>query len=295
VKRILLTGKNGQVGWELQRALSVLGEVIAFDSKALNLAEPSAIRSLVQASRPHIIVNAAAYTAVDKAESEPEVVDAVNGKGPEILAEEARRSGATLVHFSTDYVFDGKSSTPYLETSPTAPLSAYGKSKLHGEQAIIDSQCKHLIFRTSWVYANRGKNFMLTMLNLARSKPLLSIVNDQRGAPTWARSIAEGAAQVLSRTLNSHQEESWGIYNLTCSDQTTWFGFASAIFELYRNLDPNFTIPELKAITTKEYPTPAQRPLYSVLDNRKVQNAFHVNLPHWKRALELCLQERFTS
>lgn len=293
MKRILLTGKNGQVGWELQRALSVLGEVIAFDSKGLNLAEPSALRSLIQASRPHVIVNAGAYTAVDKAESETAIANSINSKGPSILAEEARRCGAILVHYSTDYVFDGKATTPYLESFSTSPLNAYGQSKLLGEQAIIESSCKHLIFRTSWVYANRGKNFLLTMLNLARTKPSLSIVDDQLGAPTWCRSIAEGTAQVLARVLNTHNNEYWGIYNMTCADQTSWFGFAKAIFETARVFDPTFPTPELKPITTQEYPTPAKRPAYSVLDNHKLQNAFQIALPHWKRALELCLQERF--
>jgi dTDP-4-dehydrorhamnose reductase len=294
MKRILLIGKNGQVGWELQRTLSCLGEVFAHDSDTLNLADPSMLRAVVQALHPHIIVNAGAYTAVDKAESELDLAMAVNGTGPAILAEEARRWGSILVHYSTDYIFNGEATTPYGENAPVSPLNAYGKSKWAGEQAVRDSKCKHLIFRTSWVYGNRGKNFFLTMLNLAKTKPSLSVVEDQIGAPTWSRSIAEATAQSLLQAIGAKGDELWGTYHMTCGEQTSWFGFAEAIFAAAHEKDTTFKIPELKPIPTSGYPTPAKRPAYSVMDNRKLESAFHLRLPSWKKALELCIQERTT-
>lgn len=292
MKRILLTGKDGQVGWELQRALANLGQLYAFDSEGLNLADPYMVRSVVQSVHPHVIVNAGAYTAVDKAEAEPDIAMSINAKGPAVLAEEAKRCGSILVHYSTDYVFDGQSTVPYSETAIPNPLSAYGRSKLEGEKAIVESRCKHLVFRTSWVYGNRGKNFLLTMLNLARTKPALSIVDDQIGAPTWSRSIAEATAQALIQTIWSKNELVWGIYHMTCAESTSWFGFAKEIFQSAHAMNPDFNIPELTPIPTSGYPAPAKRPLYSVMDNHKIQNNLHISLPSWKKALELCLQDR---
>lgn len=290
MKRILITGKRGQIGWELQRTLSPLAEVYATDYDTLDLKDPSAIRTVIQKVRPHVIVNAGAYTSVDKAETENDLNVAINAKGPAILAEEARRSGAILVHYSTDYIFDGSSTTPYLESASTHPLSAYGSAKLQGEQAIIHSGCKYLIFRTSWIYANRGKNFLLTMLNLASSKPSLSVVNDQIGAPTWARSVAEGTAFALHQVMYTYKEDKWGIYNMTCSGSTTWYDFAKEIFSLCKDISV-----EVLPIPSLGYPTAAKRPAYSLLDNQKLLNSFNIVLPHWKQALELCLQERSLS
>lgn len=286
MKRILLTGKNGQIGWELQRTLSSLGQVYATDYDTLDLKAPATIRSTIQKIRPHIIVNAGAYTSVDKAETEIDLNTAVNVKGPAVLAEEAHHTGAILVHYSTDYIFDGLGQSPYLETSNPNPLSEYGKAKLLGEEAIVRSGCKHLIFRTSWIYANRGKNFLLTMLNLGKNKPHLSVVNDQIGAPTWARCVAEGTALALHQVMNTSKDERWGIYNMSCAGKTSWYEFAKEIFSLSQEN------VEIEPITTAEYPTPAKRPAFSLLDNKKISNAFNISLPDWKQALELCLQER---
>lgn len=295
MRRILLIGKNGQVGWELQRTLACLGEVHAFDSSNLNLADPSMIRSVIQTIHPQIVVNAGAYTAVDKAESEKELSHSINAKGSAILADEARRWGFMLVHYSTDYVFDGKSTAPYTENAATGPINNYGQSKLDGEIAIRDSKCKHLIFRTSWVYSNRGKNFLATMLNLAKTKTSLSIVSDQVGAPTWSRSIAEATSLIVQQTLRTTGDSLWGTYHMTCEGETSWHGFAQEIFSLMSAYDTTFKAPEVKAITAAEYPTPAKRPAYSMLDNHKLNSTFNIALPNWKKALELCLQERITA
>ncbi|MFA6917109.1 MAG: dTDP-4-dehydrorhamnose reductase [Parachlamydiales bacterium] len=289
MKRILLIGKNGQIGWELHRTLSALGEVFATDYDTLDLKDAATIRATVQKVRPHIIVNAGAYTSVDKAESELDLNNAVNSKGPAILADEARKSGAILVHFSTDYIFDGTAQIPYSETAASKPLSAYGSAKLQGELAIVNSGCKYLIFRTSWIYSNRGKNFLLTMLSLAQTKPIISVVNDQIGAPTWARSVAEGTALALHQVMYTNKEEKWGTYNMSCAGKTTWYEFTQEIFRLC----PNPQV-EIQPIPTTQYPTPAKRPAFSLLDNQKILNTFNISLPHWKQALELCLQERTT-
>lgn len=286
-RRILLIGKNGQVGWELQRTLATLGEIRAFGSAELDLADAGALRDAVAARRPDIIVNAAAYTAVDKAESEPELTRAVNAAAPGILAEEAARMGALLVHYSTDYVFDGAKDGPYTEDDAPAPLGVYGATKLAGEQAIRAAGCRHLIFRTSWVYGGRGKNFLLTMLRLAKEREELKVVDDQYGAPTWSRSIAEASAQALA-ALSCHPapETLFGTYHLTCAGRTTWHGFTRAILDTA----PLPRQPRLEPIPTSAYPLPAKRPANSVLSNAKLAAAFGLALPDWRQALTLCLE-----
>lgn len=287
-RNILLTGKNGQVGWELQRTLAPLGNVHAFGSAELDLSDATALRNAVHALRPDIIVNAAAYTAVDKAESEPELAAAINTTAPGILAEEAARLGALLVHYSTDYVFDGSKDSPYLENDATSPLNVYGTTKLAGEEAIRAAGCQYLIFRTSWVYGGRGKNFLLTMLRLAREREELKVVDDQYGAPTWSRAIAEGSALALA-ALACHPttETLLGTYHLTCAGRTTWHGFTEAILDGA----PLPRQPRLEPIPTSAYPLPAKRPTNSVLSNAKLEQAFGLVLPDWRRALALCLDE----
>ncbi len=271
--RILLTGCNGQVGWELARTLSSLGEVVATDSKTLDLADADAIRRLMAEARPRIVVNPAAYTAVDKAESEAERAYAINAVAPGILAEEAEKLGALLVHYSTDYVFDGSGETPWREDDATGPLNVYGASKLAGEQAIRERCRRHLIFRTSWVYGARGANFLLTMRRLMRERPELKIVADQIGAPTWCRHLAEATAQVLAQVQSpfrgADKPEPWGI----------------------QALDPPQTPARLLPIPSSDYPTPARRPLNSRLDNGKLERVFGLRLPEWREALRLCLDK----
>ena len=223
--RILLTGKNGQVGWELQRTLAPLGEVVVLDRRQLDLSDPDQIRERVREISPDLIVNAAAYTAVDRAEAEPEPAMAVNGTAPGLLAEEAKRIGAAIIHYSTDYVFDGAKTTPYTEEDAPNPLNVYGRTKLAGEQAVQAAGVPHLILRTSWVYGMRGKNFLLTILRLAREREELKIVDDQIGAPTWSRTIAEATAQILTSGAWPVSGAS-GIYHLTASGSTSWYGFA---------------------------------------------------------------------
>lgn len=284
--RILLTGSNGQVGWELQRTLATLGTVIAPSSRELDLAQPDSIRRLVRELKPQLIVNPAAHTAVDKAESEHDLAYAVNAVAPGVLAEETQRLGATLLHYSTDYVFDGTLSRPYSEADTPAPLSVYGQSKLEGEQAIAASSCAHLILRTSWVYGLRGRNFLLTMQKLMAERAELNIVSDQIGAPTWSRTIAEASAQIVAqlRMDPRRTREVSGIYNLTCAGHTSWHGFASAIARL------TGSNCQLNAIPTSAYPTPAARPANSVLAHDKLTLTFGLHMPNWETALQLCLQ-----
>lgn len=291
MRRILLTGKNGQVGFELQRLLPPLGEVVALDVQDLDLASPDAIRAKVSAIKPQIIVNAAAYTAVDKAESEPELAMKINGIAPGVLAEEAKRLGAFMIHYSTDYVFDGTKSRPYTETDTPNPLSVYGCSKLAGDQAIQATGVPHYIFRTSWVYGTRGQNFLRTMLRVGRERPELRIVNDQIGAPTWARFIADMTAQVLSKVSGNPDQakEKSGLYNLTASGSTSWFGFAEAIFLEARSVTPDANVPKLIPIPTSSYPLPARRPANSCLNNSTIIQAFDLTIPHWKAMLTECI------
>ncbi len=295
MNRILLMGRNGQVGWELQRTLTTLGEVIAFDRHDMDLADPDSIRRAVREHKPNLIVNAAAYTAVDKAEKEPDIAMAVNGIAPGILAEEAKKLGAAVIHYSTDYIFDGSKNTPYTEEDAPNPLNVYGKTKLAGEQAIQAVGAPYLILRTSWVYGMRGKNFLLTILRLARERDEIKVVNDQIGAPTWSRMIAEATAQILVQfysRLTFHPSlltDIGGIYHMTAGGQTSWFGFAEAIL----NYAPGSVapVPHLTPIITEEYPTPAKRPRNSVMSNVKLDHQFDVKMPRWEIGLRLCIEE----
>ena len=286
---ILLTGKNGQVGWELQRALLPLGRVAAFGHGELDLADPGAVRRKLDEVRPEVVVNAAAYTAVDKAESEPEQANAVNAAAPALLAQEAARRGALLIHYSTDYVYDGAKAAPYVESDKTNPLGAYGRSKLAGEEGIRASGCDHLIFRTSWVYAARGANFLRTILRLAAEREELRIVMDQIGAPTWARLIAEATALALRQALaeRRHGRFESGLFHLACAGETSWHGFASAIVASRSGLRVKTVTP----ITTAYYPLPAPRPANSRLDTSAFRARFGLALPDWRDCLPLCLEE----
>jgi dTDP-4-dehydrorhamnose reductase len=287
----LLAGPSGQVGWELQRSLAPLGEVIALDRSRLDLSQPDLLRETVRAIAPDAIVNAAAYTAVDRAESEPELARAINAIAPGVLAEEAQRLDAILVHYSTDYVFDGTKSEPYVETDPTNPLNVYGRTKLEGERAIGASGCRHLTLRTSWVYGARGSNFLLTMLRLARERrTALRIVDDQIGAPTWARDIAQATAALLARpALAARGAE--GLYHLTASGSTSWYGFAQAIFGSPEMARLGVVAPAIEAIPTSAYPTPARRPANSRLDCGQLFSRAGVRLAAWDNPLARCLAE----
>ncbi|MDX1976943.1 MAG: dTDP-4-dehydrorhamnose reductase [Pseudanabaenaceae cyanobacterium bins.68] len=295
--KILITGAQGQVGYELGGVCRHLGEVFLCDRDRLDLTNPQAIRELVADLKPNLIINSAAYTAVDRAETEPELAIAVNHTAPQVLAEAAAAQGASLIHYSTDYVFDGKLERPYRETDVPNPLSVYGRTKLAGEQAIAAVGLPHLILRTSWVYGTRGKNFMLTMLKLARQKPELKIVADQIGAPTWSRTIARATGEIITRLATAPPQDlsaaiapHQGIYHLTSQGFTSWYGFAQAIFAA----DPQAAeqiLERVSPITTAEYPTPAQRPLNSRLDLRKICYTFNLRLPDWQPTLAQVLQE----
>lgn len=294
--KILLLGKNGQLGWELQRALAPLGEVIACGRKEADLEDLTALRNLVQSVSPEIIVNAAAYTAVDKAESEPERATRINTEAVELLAEQTSLLGGLLIHYSTDYVFSGTKKGAYLETDTTGPHSVYGKSKLAGEQAVSASDCDHLIFRTSWVYAARGNNFIRTILRLATERDTLKVVSDQLGAPTSAELLADITANCLYRLnydadIYPEENNMGGTYHLTAGGLTSWHGFARFILtEAQRyGLPLRATAGTVRAISTAEYPLPAERPANSELSTKKLRYAFGLELPPWefhaKRAL----------
>lgn len=289
--KILLLGKNGQVGWELQRSLAPLGELLAADRQIADLENPQQLRELVSDYKPSIIVNASAYTSVDKAESEPERAKAINTDAVALLAEEARRIDSCLIHYSTDYVFNGSGSTPYPEFAPTAPLNVYGKTKLEGELAIQASGCRHLIFRTSWVYAARGNNFIKTMLRLAKEREQLSVINDQIGAPTGAELIADVTSFIL-RTLEQQADIS-GVYHLVASGATSWHNYACFILEQARKAGVALKInpPAVKAIPSSEYLVAASRPLNSRLDNQKLQKKFGIHLPVWQHGVARALEE----
>lgn len=306
--KILLIGKNGQVGRELLHHLPSLGEVIAMGHHQLDLSDLDGIRRVLLELRPRLIVNAAAYTAVDQAEAEPTATQTVNAEAPAVMSQEAKKIGAALVHFSTDYVFDGSKRTPYEESDPPNPLSVYGRTKLEGERAIQAAGVPHLIFRTSWVYDTQGKNFLRTILRLATQKEELRVVNDQIGAPTWSRMIASGTAQILKKCLSadseiSRLEEYSGVYNMTASGETTWYDFARAILEAFSDpsrLGPWFaaatggkpiTITRLLPILTRDFPTAARRPAYSVLSNAKLGKVFGIRLPHWRSQLQMAVWE----
>jgi dTDP-4-dehydrorhamnose reductase len=280
MKKILLTGREGMIGWELERALASLGTVFAFDRKGFDLSDPIGMRKTLREYHPDIIVNAAAYTAVDQAEFEKEAALAINGIAPGILAEEAYLLNAKLIHYSTDYVFDGTKFGSYKEEDQPNPLNYYGESKLVGEKAIASIGGDYLILRTSWIFGNRKKNFLTTMQQLGLKKESLSIVNDQAGAPTWCRFIAEATAQILSQKKDSLS----GIYHLSASGKTSWFQFAEAIFNSGMH-----GRPKLSPIPSKDYPSPAKRPQNSVLDNSKVGKDFGISIPDWQTGLALCL------
>ncbi len=299
VKRILLTGKTGQVGWELQRSLAPLGRVIALDRTQMDLTNPDSIRQAIRETAPNIIVNAAGYTAVDKSEAEPELAIQVNAVAPGVMAEEARRLGALIIHYSTDYVFDGFKDGSYSEEDPTNPLSAYGRSKLMGEQAIQSAGAPHLIFRTSWVYSARGNNFVRTILRLARERGELKIVNDQVGAPTSASTIAEITAQVLAQAITAQGFsmgpllEKSGLYHLTAAGAVSWFGFAEAILTEAETV-LGIKVPSLIPISTSDYPLPAQRPANSRLNTARLTRIFGLMPPNWDSALKSCIRELAT-
>ncbi|KVF74430.1 dTDP-4-dehydrorhamnose reductase [Burkholderia sp. FL-7-2-10-S1-D7] len=286
---ILLTGVNGQVGFELMRSLQGLGNVVALDRSALDLSDLKQVARVVREIKPGLIMNPAAYTAVDAAESDVSGAMRINAEAPGVLAEEALRIGAVLIHYSTDYVFDGTKSIPYIEEDQVNPQNIYGKSKLAGEQAIAAVGCPHLIFRTSWVYGSRGKNFLRTMLRLGAERDELSVVADQVGAPTWSVTIAAMSAQILAQSRVADEREWWeahsGIYNLTSAGATSWCGFAEAIFA-HAHL-PNK--PIVKPIPTTAYPTPAARPANSRLSSAKLVQTFGLEAPDWEQALRLCL------
>lgn len=285
---ILLTGVNGQVGWELRRTLATLGTVSAPTRSQLDLSDPGAIRSLVRSLRPDLIVNPAAHTAVDKAESEPELARAVNAIAPAIMAEEAAKLGAAMIHYATDYVFDGNKAGAYTEDDTTHPLGVYGQTKLEGENAIRAAGIPYLILRTSWVYGLRGGNFLRTMQRLFKERDQLRIVADQYGAPTWSRMIAEATAQILAQQPFAPGKAALhGTYNLTSRGRASWYQFAQAILD--RTIQPDAKRPELIPIPSTDYPTPAQRPANSVLAGDKLLRNFGLALPDWEVALELCL------
>ncbi len=291
--RILVTGRDGQVGWELERCLAGLGEVIGVGRRQFDLARPKAVYAELDKMSPDVIVNAAAYTAVDRAETDEEAALTVNAAAPGELARWARRNGAALVHYSTDYVFDGSGDVPWRETDVPRPLSAYGRSKLAGEEAIRTGGCSHLILRTSWIYAMRGQNFLRTMLRLAGEREELRVVSDQIGAPTWARTLAQATAHILARAgasraaLTTSFADRGGTFHLASRGHCSWYDFANRIFELCP--DPQRPLQGVTPISTQAYPTPALRPRNSRLCVAHAESTWNLQLPNWDDALRLCL------
>lgn len=290
--KLLLLGKNGQVGWELQRSLAPLGEVVALDRQTggdiSNLTE---LAHTIRSVRPDVIANAAAHTAVDKAESEPDLALRLNAEAPEVMAREAKSLGALLVHYSTDYVFDGAGTAARKEEDETGPLSVYGRTKLEGEKRIAATHCRHLIFRTSWVYAARGGNFAKTMLRLAQERETLSVINDQWGAPTGADLIADVTAHAV-RHVKTHEGDD-GLYHLVAAGETNWHAYASHVIEQAKRLRPElgWKVQNIAAVPTTAFPTPATRPLNSRLDTQKLQAALQLHLPAWQQGVDRMLQE----
>ncbi|MDN7586552.1 dTDP-4-dehydrorhamnose reductase [Burkholderia seminalis] len=288
---ILVTGVNGQVGFELLRSLQGLGRVVACDRSMLDLSDLDRVRSVVRELKPSIIVNPAAYTAVDKAETDVDAARRLNAEVPRAFAEEAARLGAALVHYSTDYVFDGTKDGAYVETDATNPQNVYGLTKLEGEQAIAATGCAHLILRTSWVYGRRGKNFLLTMLKLGSERPELRVVADQVGAPTWSKTIATATSHIVTQALAADDADWWaqrsGVYHFTSAGATSWHGFAEAIFAHAMGE----RAPKVLPIPASDYPVPAKRPSNSRLSHDKLTEAFGLRLPDWADALKLCLSE----
>ncbi len=276
------------MGWELNHSLSSIGTVFAMSKKQMDLSKPETLSPVIQEIHPDIIINAAAYTAVDKAESEPELAMTINGIAPGVIAQEAKKIGAGMVHYSTDYVFDGKSTSPYKEKDLPCPLSVYGKSKLAGDKGVIRANIPHIILRTSWVYSLRGSNFLLSIQKLAQTRNQIKVVDDQIGAPTWSRAIAEGTVRILQQckveenTINFVHS---GVFNMSCDGQTSWFNFAKQILEVSGLIKDIELIP----IPNIEYPTAAVRPKNSLLSNTKLKQTFHYDMPHWTIALNECL------
>lgn len=290
MQRILVPGANGQVGWELLTALEPLGTVIGLDRSGMDLASPDSIRRAIRNAKPDVIVNAAAYNNVDRAESESALAMQVNGIAPGVMAEEAKRLRAILVHYSTDYVFDGERNQPCVEEDPPNPVNSYGKSKLAGERAVEAVGGRYLTLRTSWVYSARGSNFVLTVLRLAREKPELSMVDDQSGSPTWARALARATAELLRRKelIARHS----GIYHLVAGGHTSRYAFAKAIIDIMKELSG---IPDgwasVKPITTEQYPLPARRPPHPVISTEKIKRVFGIEMPRWEDQLRSCLRD----
>lgn len=293
--RILVTGANGQVGWELVRCLLPLGEVVAADRRIMDLSDSYAIRDVVRGIKPDLIVNAAAYTAVDRAEEETRLAEQINGHAPGVMAEEVAKLGGLMVHYSTDYVFDGSSQSPYSEFDQTSPVNTYGQTKYNGEQAIMASGADYLIFRTSWVYASRGNNFLRTMVRLIAERDELGIVDDQVGAPTWARVISDSTLLCVANALQSKEEGGFssGLYHLTCSGSTSWYGFAKKIKAFMRMKDQNLSPCHIKPIMTEEYPVPAARPKNSCLDTSRIEKEFRLVMPTWDHAMAQCMDELY--
>jgi dTDP-4-dehydrorhamnose reductase len=300
--RLLLLGRNGQVGWELQRSLAPLGEVIALDRHSVlpdggsgDLADLDGLRAAVRGLRPNVIVNAAAFTAVDRAESEPELARAINAEAPGVLAEVAQATGAWVVHYSTDYVFDGSGSAPWSEDDPTGPLCVYGSTKLEGEQRIAAACERHLILRTSWVYAARGGNFAKTMLRLAAERERLTVIDDQYGAPTGAELIADVTALVLRQLAAQGLSASAGagIHHLAAASETTWNGYARFVLDTAGELRPDLPLKaeEVTPVPTSAFPLPARRPLNSRLDTRRLRGTFNLVLPPWQQGVRRMLTE----
>jgi dTDP-4-dehydrorhamnose reductase len=300
-QRILVTGGSGQVGEALQRTLAALGEVVAPSRGDLNLEDTESIRRAMREVLPRWVVNAGAYTAVDKAESEPERTFAINAAAPGVFGEEAKKIGAAVIHFSTDYVFDGTKATPYVEEDVTGPLNVYGETKLAGERALSTSGAAHLIFRTSWVYGATGNNFVKTMLRLARGREHLKVVGDQRGGPTWSDELARMTAHVIGRLekvmlggkcgLEDAVTPVGGIYHASGSGETTWCGFAAQAIDELRKVKPDTRLATVEAIPTSEYPTPAKRPMNSRLDCGKLERVFGWRMPEWSESLALVVGE----
>jgi dTDP-4-dehydrorhamnose reductase len=295
--KVLLLGKNGQVGWELQRSLAPLGEVLALDRHSTSycgdLSQPEQLMQTVLAYKPNFIVNAAAHTAVDKAESEPELAKLLNADAPAALAKSAAQVGAWLVHYSTDYVFDGSGTHARQEGEGTGPLSVYGQTKLDGENAIVLSGCQYVIFRTSWVYAARGGNFAKTMLRLAQERDKLTVINDQHGVPTGADLIADVTAHAIRRVLNTQNTAFSGVYHLVASGETTWHDYAQYAISKAKALRPDlpWQVTDIAPVPTSAFPAPARRPLNSRLCNDKLQQAFGLVLPPWQQGVDRMLTE----
>ena len=294
--KILLLGKNGQLGWELQRSLAPLGELVALDRQGApglcgDLGEPDGLAATVRALRPDVIVNAAAYTAVDRAESEPDLARRINAHAPAALAREAAACGALLVHYSTDYVFHGHGQRPWAEDDPTGPLNVYGQTKLAGEQAIVQAGCRHLILRTSWIHAARGGNFARTMLRLARQQPRLTVIDDQWGAPTGAELIADVSAHAIVQ-LRARPDKA-GIYHLAAAGETNWFSYAKHVLAQAQSAQPaiEYVVKDILPIPSSAYPVAATRPHNSRLDTRKLRTAFDLHLPPWQAGVDRMLAE----